>query len=1546
MRLAKFMLAAPAAFMLCLLLATSTFAQTSGISGTVSDPTSALIPGVAVTATNTATGVVSTSLTNDSGTYNFVTLPPGPYKITATLQGFQTATVENITLGSAENQRFNIILKLGSAAGTTVDVAVDASQIIAQSSPSIGEALNADKVRDLPMIGGDVLQLINTVAGVNGTGANANFAGISAGSINTVRDGLSVSDGRFVNGVFATTVINPDLVGEIKIILAPVDAEMGRGNGQVIVTTRSGTNRFTGAATLLYTNSGLNPNTWAANQVGSFKDDSGTTCAVQQASDSCKWTLTNKPTWFSNYHPTVSFGGPIIKNKTFFFVLWDQQKNFQRTLTTATVLTDTARNGVFRYFDSWNNANAGIAVSNNTANNPNATYPTVDINGSPVTPAFAPGNLPYTGGLNCLSVFGPNKADGTPFTAADCPGGTARGVGGAPWDPNRPGMDSTGYIAKILKEMPHANNFAVTQTIAGVTTGVGDGLNTAAYRYVRGRHGNSGAAVTTGTDLNTDRWQFNGKIDHNFNAREKLSGGWTYEKNKTDSDVPNWPDQIAYTTKRWPQVFTINFTSTLSSSLLNEARMGIRYENAGVDAPWETSYPDSSVQSRAQSYMMNLTGTQPTIGLDGYFATSPDCGSKACYQTLINPTLFGGNANGVMNTNPGQYNGNQSPLLNFADTFSWTMGRHAFKFGVETNMTKSKGYSNITAGGGIALMYPIINGGSQTAFTSPLASANNTAYPNTLQTNRTLTANLEYFLAGSVTDATQIFWIDNNNDVVNGTWQNVATEADHRKHRTTVINEWNAFAKDDWKVSKNLTMNIGLRFDYFGSPYFSEGFTSTTVGQGNGLFGIGAPSSGNIFSNWLTPGNVFLTGYGTNPSTPFLSCANGVTQSAALPVSTCDPAKLTTIEFVGPNSPNPDKSVLPNDLNNFGPAVGFSWQVPWFGEGKTTLRGGYQMTYGGSGRLVGGGFSNTIEAVAGNSPGAISNGRTVQSEFASTVLNLSNAYQLVPVRPTNPALPGGQILVYSRSSAISSYAPDHQTNYTQNFTLSLQRNVNRKVQVSLNYVGTIAKRLETSVNPNLANIYYNKELMDALELTREGGESTLLDQMMAGLDLHGTGTLPTGVAYGPIGTTSTVSGNQVVNHASDHLRRSNISTGIGTTIQGDLANGNLLRVAQTLNTLSTASVPVGTPLGAAGNLRALPIDPATGAAYANVGGRVLRNGCDLLANGSTVVGPAINLPLRCFPENYISINPQMGNTTTYLASNGRSNYNSLQGQVTLRPLQGVTYQATYAFAKALDLSGTATDPLNYNADYSLTSGDHKHEFRSNGSFELPFGPNKVVLGNSSGFVARLVEKWQANIIYNVTSGVPLTVSGSTGMYANFTPDNLGQFSRTGGSVNWNGPAGNGPGGAGTGGPATGTYFGSPNIYNKVPDPQCATGGIVDHTDPFGTNLVSGGNCTLLALADAQTNAIVLQQAMPGKPGNMPQNTIRTVGSWTLDGNLGKTFRITESKSLQVRVDATNIMNHPTPGNPNLSLATQTTDFGSITTKTGTRSFQGQLRFTF
>ena len=78
--------------------------------------------------------------------------------------------------------------------------------------------------------------------------AFSTFTGLQTSTIDTVRDGLSVTDTRNANGISGTTTLNPDLVGEIRIILTPVDAELGRGNGQVQISTRSGTNKYTGAA--------------------------------------------------------------------------------------------------------------------------------------------------------------------------------------------------------------------------------------------------------------------------------------------------------------------------------------------------------------------------------------------------------------------------------------------------------------------------------------------------------------------------------------------------------------------------------------------------------------------------------------------------------------------------------------------------------------------------------------------------------------------------------------------------------------------------------------------------------------------------------------------------------------------------------------------------------------------------------------------------------------------------------------------------------------------------------------------------------------------------------------------------------------------------------------------------------------------------------------------------------------------------------------------------------------------------------------------------
>src|SRR5882672_9909349 len=156
---------------LSLVFVTQAFGQGAfgSIAGAVFDPSGALIPGVSVTATNVDTGVVATTLTNESGIYNFTSLQPGKFKVTAGLPGFQTSASE-VQLGS-DAVRLNFTLKVGAAGSTTVDVTTSVDAQLAQSSPSIGEVLSQQKVVDLPLVSNNVLDLIGTMSGVNVTNA-------------------------------------------------------------------------------------------------------------------------------------------------------------------------------------------------------------------------------------------------------------------------------------------------------------------------------------------------------------------------------------------------------------------------------------------------------------------------------------------------------------------------------------------------------------------------------------------------------------------------------------------------------------------------------------------------------------------------------------------------------------------------------------------------------------------------------------------------------------------------------------------------------------------------------------------------------------------------------------------------------------------------------------------------------------------------------------------------------------------------------------------------------------------------------------------------------------------------------------------------------------------------------------------------------------------------------------------------------------------------------------------------------------------------------
>src|SRR5438552_18356809 len=136
------------AAVVCLFFAMDGFAQVinATLSGTVTDATGALIPGVEITATETETGVVSTGVTNEAGTYQFPSLQPGPYRVAASLPGFQSQIFQ-ITLGTSQQIRQNFTLQVGAVA-QAVEVSVAADQLLTTLSSSVGHPFPQGQAAD------------------------------------------------------------------------------------------------------------------------------------------------------------------------------------------------------------------------------------------------------------------------------------------------------------------------------------------------------------------------------------------------------------------------------------------------------------------------------------------------------------------------------------------------------------------------------------------------------------------------------------------------------------------------------------------------------------------------------------------------------------------------------------------------------------------------------------------------------------------------------------------------------------------------------------------------------------------------------------------------------------------------------------------------------------------------------------------------------------------------------------------------------------------------------------------------------------------------------------------------------------------------------------------------------------------------------------------------------------------------------------------------------------------------------------------------------
>jgi len=295
--------------------------------GTVRDSSGAVVPGATVTLKNVATGITATSVTDEHGDYQFFNARVGTYSVRAELQGFSVAEAENFAVTVNARQRVDLTLKLGTV-GETVVVS-GAAQLLETESSDRGQVIHKEQIVNLPLNGRAYADLALLSPGVRRSAiadsrdASFNVNGLRSAVNSFILDGVDNNSYGTSNQGFSNQVVQatPDSVEEFKVQTNNFSAEFGRTGGAVInASFRSGTNAFRGTAWEFHRNTALNA-------VGFFKPTGGV-----------------KPKLIRNQFGFV-FGGPIVRNRTFFFTDYEGFRQISRTLMFASIPTLEQRQG-------------------------------------------------------------------------------------------------------------------------------------------------------------------------------------------------------------------------------------------------------------------------------------------------------------------------------------------------------------------------------------------------------------------------------------------------------------------------------------------------------------------------------------------------------------------------------------------------------------------------------------------------------------------------------------------------------------------------------------------------------------------------------------------------------------------------------------------------------------------------------------------------------------------------------------------------------------------------------------------------------------------------------------------------------------------------------------------------------------------------------------------------------------------------------------------------------------------------------------------------
>ena len=892
-------------FSLSLILPAMALCQvdTGSISGTVRDTSGSVVPGVKVTLTNQDTGQSISTTTKSVGEYTFSPVRIGHYSVAAEMTGFEKIQQNSVTVDVQQKVQVDLLMTLGRANETvTVDTAPPALQT---QDASVGQVIGQQAINDLPLNGRNYTFLAQLAAGVNqgqqdtrGLGSSGAFSanGLRPAQNNYLLDGIDNNSNLvdFLNGTNYAVLPPVDAIQEFKVATNDYSADTGRSAGAVLnATIKSGTNQFHGAAWEFFRNDALDAANYFENANGLPKGR------------------------FQQNQFGATLGGPIIHNKTFFFVDYQGTRANQAIPYTSTVPTALERSSGFTNFSEL--LGQGGTVT--------------DILGR----SFALGQIFDPSTTRAISCGVQDPVSGI---TAPCPSGTTAG-------------SPIGYAREIFAGniLPagwlEANSIQLANLYPAPN-------NTA------GLFNNYGSNPISTNTVN----QMDARVDHTFSDKDNIFGRFSYVDNPEFIPGPfgGIADGGSFSTGN-QQATTysaaLGETHLFSPTLVNEVRLG--YNRLSV----------TRLQPNA-----NTPGIPAEYGIPGVPAGESNGGLGAMEPTGLSTLGSNGYLPSIeLSTN-----------TQISDNVTRTMGRETLKMGFQWQRL------------GFAILQPP-NGRGSWSFTGLY-----TEVPTTTGGNTGLAQMLLTPIPGTVAGAA---------DYVGGadsiSVSNVANTS--MKH-----NYLAGYFQDDIKVNQKLTVNLGLRYEYFGQLIAKHGAQSN-----------------------------FLPGGGASGASEFLIAQGGC--STPLSPDFRAAAALDNINIACSSQPGLGVS----QKGNFAPRVGFAYQLMR----KLVVRGGYGIFYGG--------FENSVVEtyvdfpfqfnlnypyMTPNAPITFSNGSIGTLTTGLTAIPLNSAQ----------VEPGG----------VGFLGEDYhlQTPNTQGYNLTVQYQLASNDTIQVGYVGNTVHHLGSYTNPN------------------------------------------------------------------------------------------------------------------------------------------------------------------------------------------------------------------------------------------------------------------------------------------------------------------------------------------------------------------------------------------------------------------------------------------------------------------------------------------------